>query len=102
MVLGNKDWLLSCACSAGPAFEGGGVRYGMPGADGAIERAAAGHLQEAALGLLRVGEGAPLMTDISQDLQVIVTAAGQLAQGAADPDAGAACIILEQFLRSLP
>ena len=25
-----------------------------------------------------------------------------LAQGAADPDAGAACIILEQFLRSLP
>jgi len=25
MVLGNKDWLLSCACSAGPAFEGGGV-----------------------------------------------------------------------------
>lgn len=25
-----------------------------------------------------------------------------LSQGAADPDAGAACIILEQFLRSLP
>jgi putative Holliday junction resolvase len=25
-----------------------------------------------------------------------------LAQGAADPDAGAACVILEQFLRSLP
>ena len=25
-----------------------------------------------------------------------------LAQGSADPDAGAACIILEQFLRSLP
>jgi putative holliday junction resolvase len=25
-----------------------------------------------------------------------------LAQGASDPDAGAACVILEQFLRSLP
>jgi uncharacterized 2Fe-2S/4Fe-4S cluster protein (DUF4445 family) len=37
MVLGNKDWLLSCACSAGPAFEGGGVRHGMRAAVGAIE-----------------------------------------------------------------
>jgi uncharacterized 2Fe-2S/4Fe-4S cluster protein (DUF4445 family) len=25
IVLGNKDWLIACACSAGPAFEGGGV-----------------------------------------------------------------------------
>ena len=37
MVLGTKDWLLSCACSAGPAFEGGGVRHGMRASAGAIE-----------------------------------------------------------------
>ena len=37
MVLGNKDWLLSCACSAGPAFEGGGVGDGMRASPGAIE-----------------------------------------------------------------
>ena len=37
MVLGNKDWLLACACSAGPAFEGGGVRHGMRATAGAIE-----------------------------------------------------------------
>jgi uncharacterized 2Fe-2S/4Fe-4S cluster protein (DUF4445 family) len=37
MVLGNRDWLLSCACSAGPAFEGGGVRDGMRASAGAIE-----------------------------------------------------------------
>ena len=37
MVLGNKEWLLSCACSAGPAFEGGGVRDGMRVSPGAIE-----------------------------------------------------------------
>ncbi len=37
MVLGTKDWMLSCACSAGPAFEGGGVRHGMRAAEGAIE-----------------------------------------------------------------
>jgi len=37
MVLGNQDWLLSCACSAGPAFEGGGVKHGMRASEGAIE-----------------------------------------------------------------
>ena len=37
IVLGNKDWLISCACSAGPAFEGGGVRNGMRATAGAIE-----------------------------------------------------------------
>jgi uncharacterized 2Fe-2S/4Fe-4S cluster protein (DUF4445 family) len=37
MVLGTKDWLLSCACSAGPAFEGAGVRDGMRASPGAIE-----------------------------------------------------------------
>jgi uncharacterized 2Fe-2S/4Fe-4S cluster protein (DUF4445 family) len=38
MVLGNKDWILACACSAGPAFEGGGITYGMRAMAGAIER----------------------------------------------------------------
>jgi uncharacterized 2Fe-2S/4Fe-4S cluster protein (DUF4445 family) len=38
LVVGNRDWLMTCACSAGPAFEGGGVRCGMPATAGAIER----------------------------------------------------------------
>jgi uncharacterized 2Fe-2S/4Fe-4S cluster protein (DUF4445 family) len=38
MVLGNKDWMLSCSCSAGPAFEGGGVKHGMRATGGAIEQ----------------------------------------------------------------
>jgi len=37
IVLGNSDWLISCACSAGPAFEGAGVRSGMRATMGAIE-----------------------------------------------------------------
>jgi uncharacterized 2Fe-2S/4Fe-4S cluster protein (DUF4445 family) len=37
MVLGDCDWLISCACSAGPAFEGAGVRDGMRATEGAIE-----------------------------------------------------------------
>jgi uncharacterized 2Fe-2S/4Fe-4S cluster protein (DUF4445 family) len=37
IVLGDCDWLISCACSAGPAFEGSGVQDGMRATIGAIE-----------------------------------------------------------------
>ncbi len=37
MVLGNSEWLISCACSAGPAFEGAGATSGMRAVRGAIE-----------------------------------------------------------------
>ena len=36
-VLGSHDWLVTCACSAGPAFEGAGVLHGMRATRGAIE-----------------------------------------------------------------
>jgi uncharacterized 2Fe-2S/4Fe-4S cluster protein (DUF4445 family) len=36
-VLGSQDWLVTCACSAGPAFEGAGVLHGMRATKGAIE-----------------------------------------------------------------
>lgn len=37
IVIGNRDWLACAACSAGPAFEGGGIQFGMRAAKGAIE-----------------------------------------------------------------
>ncbi|MCP4116807.1 MAG: DUF4445 domain-containing protein [Desulfobacteraceae bacterium] len=37
IVVGNKEWMACTACSAGPAFEGGGVAFGMRAAKGAIE-----------------------------------------------------------------
>lgn len=37
IVVGNQEWLACAACSAGPAFEGGGIRYGMRAAKGAVE-----------------------------------------------------------------
>jgi uncharacterized 2Fe-2S/4Fe-4S cluster protein (DUF4445 family) len=37
IVIGNKDWLACAACSAGPAFEGGGLKFGMRADKGAIE-----------------------------------------------------------------
>lgn len=38
VVLGNREWMMCCSASAGPAFEGSGVRHGMRAAHGAIER----------------------------------------------------------------
>ena len=37
-LFGNKDYMMSCACSAGPAFEGGGISCGMRASNGAIEK----------------------------------------------------------------
>ncbi len=37
IVVGNRDWLACAACSAGPAFEGGGISFGMVAMEGAIE-----------------------------------------------------------------
>ena len=38
IVIGNKDWMITCSASAGPAFEGSGVNCGMKATRGAIER----------------------------------------------------------------
>ncbi len=37
-MIGNNEWMICCSASAGPAFEGGGIRNGMRAASGAIER----------------------------------------------------------------
>ncbi len=38
MVYGNRDFMLTCACSAGPAFEGGDISCGMRATHGAIQK----------------------------------------------------------------
>ena len=54
IALGNREWLMCCSCSAGPAFEGSGIQYGMHASPGAIERArydpAADTLEYSAIG----------------------------------------------------
>ena len=37
VVVGHPGRLIAASCPAGPAFEGGGIKYGMPGYDEAIE-----------------------------------------------------------------
>ncbi|MBU0952409.1 MAG: DUF4445 domain-containing protein [Elusimicrobia bacterium] len=37
IALGNSDWIVTAACSAGPAFEGVGIKSGIRAVDGAIQ-----------------------------------------------------------------
>ena len=37
IVIGNSEWLMAAACSAGPCFEGSGIKHGMRATEGAIE-----------------------------------------------------------------
>ena len=37
LVFGNSDYMLTCACSAGPAFEGGDISCGMRATRGAVD-----------------------------------------------------------------
>lgn len=57
IVLGCRDWMIACSTSAGPAFEGSGVRCGMRASLGAIERVEItpdGHVR-----FRTIGEGSP-------------------------------------------
>lgn len=37
IAVGNNEWLMTAACSAGPCFEGSGIKHGMRATEGAIE-----------------------------------------------------------------
>lgn len=37
IAIGNNEWLVTAACSAGPCFEGSGIRHGMRATEGAVE-----------------------------------------------------------------
>ncbi len=37
IAIGNNEWLMTAACSAGPCFEGSGIRHGMRATEGAVE-----------------------------------------------------------------
>ena len=37
VAVGNDEWLMTAACSAGPCFEGSGILHGMRATEGAIE-----------------------------------------------------------------
>ncbi len=56
IAVGNRDWMIACSASAGPAFEGSGVRHGMKAMRGAIERVvihSGGHVAYRTVGNVR-------------------------------------------------
>ncbi len=59
IVLGNKDWLVSDSCSAGPAFEGAGIKFGMRATRGAIEEVSINHRTYEPM-ILTIGRSRPI------------------------------------------
>jgi len=57
VVLGNKDWMMCASSSAGPAFEGSGVKHGMRASTGAIEKLRIG--ADGAINYKTVGDTCP-------------------------------------------
>ena len=57
IAVGNCDWTIACSASAGPAFEGSGVKHGMKAIHGAIERVEIS--PEGAVHYRTVGNGRP-------------------------------------------
>ncbi len=58
VVLGNKEWLTCASSSAGPAFEGSGVKHGMRAGAGAIEKLSI--LDDGSIELKTIGEKHPV------------------------------------------
>jgi len=59
IVIGNDELLMTCACSAGPCFEGSGIRCGMRATSGAIESVKIDPLSYEPL-ISVIGDGKPL------------------------------------------
>ena len=58
VVLGNKEWLVCASSSAGPAFEGGGVKHGMRAGPGAIEKLTVN--QDSSIEYKTIGNSSPI------------------------------------------
>ena len=59
IVIGNNEWLVTAACSAGPCFEGSGIKHGMRATRGAVELIKINpHTFEPTLGV--IGNGKPI------------------------------------------
>jgi len=56
IVLGNKEWLIACSASAGPALEGASVECGMMAERGAIESV---YVEDGRIGYHVIGDAAP-------------------------------------------
>ena len=58
VVLGNRDWMVCASSSAGPAFEGSGVKHGMRAGAGAIEQLSI--LEDGSIEFKTIGDNTPV------------------------------------------
>ena len=58
VVLGNREWLVCASSSAGPAFEGSGVKHGMRAGTGAIEKLSV--LPDGSIEFKTIGDARPV------------------------------------------
>jgi uncharacterized 2Fe-2S/4Fe-4S cluster protein (DUF4445 family) len=58
VVLGNRHWLVCASSSAGPAFEGSGVKHGMRAAAGAVEKLTI--LEDGSIEFKTIGDKPPI------------------------------------------
>ena len=56
IAIGNNEWMVCCSASAGPAFEGGGIRSGMRATRGAVEKIV---INNGKLSYKTIGKGKP-------------------------------------------
>lgn len=56
VIVGNRHRMLAASCPAGPAFEGGEVKYGMPGYNGAVESI---QISKGQVNYTTIGDGTP-------------------------------------------
>jgi uncharacterized 2Fe-2S/4Fe-4S cluster protein (DUF4445 family) len=59
IAIGNREWLITAACSAGPCFEGSGILHGMRATEGAIESVRITPELEVETGVIGNGATAP-------------------------------------------
>ena len=91
VVIGNREWLLATSCSAGPAFEGGGLRHGMRAVAGAVESVTIdGRTME--VGILTIDDALPLGicgSGVIDAVAELLKAGILLPSGRFDPASGA-------------
>lgn len=57
IIIGNKEWLISCSASAGPALEGASVACGMRAESGAVEKV---YMENGEIGFETIGKDGPV------------------------------------------
>jgi uncharacterized 2Fe-2S/4Fe-4S cluster protein (DUF4445 family) len=91
VVIGNREWLLATSCSAGPAFEGGGLRHGMRAVAGAVESVTIDR-QTMEAGVLTIDDALPLGicgSGVIDAVAELLKAGILLPSGRFDPGSGA-------------